>query len=242
MPKPSNALVRSYALEMLADVKEHPHMNKEQLFTDAMAFYRWRLTEKEEAEEALELYMHEFRMLHKQVVSKLSLEVWGACFITWFVEKGFHKLPPLTGYDPTDQMMLNTRFSSPSFRLPTGEPTETFLIQWVLWHLDNPPAPAELLPGKSLVYRWSRELLESLPTDEFRMSDALLNRVMRFFFWAREHLRTWAAFTEHQTAFLYSQPGRCDVLADPCVDLLFIHWFVKTVLDQHKQDQQQHKH
>lgn len=232
MSIPSNELVRAYALEMVTDVKQYPHIDKEQLFVNAMAFFRWRLTDKDEAEEALDLYMYEFRMLHQQVVNKLSLEVWSACFITWFVEKGFHKLPPLTGFDPTDEMMLNTRFSSPSFCLPTGEPTETYLIQWMLWHLDNPPAPTEMQPPSALLYRWSRELLESLPVYDFLMCDAQLHNVMRFFSWARVHLRTWARFMDYQTAFIYSRPSRTWDAEDTCIDLWFINWFTQNVLDR----------
>ncbi len=230
MRKPDNAFVRQYALEMLADVNDQPHIDKEQLFSDAIAFFSWQLRDKEAAEEALDLYMHEFKMHHHQVVNKLALEVWSACFITWFVEQGFHKLPPLANIDPTDPLILTTRFSSPSFLLPTGVLKETYLIQWVLWHLENLPAPLERADN-TLVYQWSMGLLESLPLEAHVKSRKLLNMVRSFFFWTREHLRTWTRFSEYEIAFLYSRPECKDTLLnDPCSDLLFITWFARNVL------------
>jgi hypothetical protein len=231
MCKPEYAFVRQYALELLTDVHDQPHIDKEQLFSDAMAFFSWQFTDKEAAEESLDLYMHEFKMHHHQVVNKLTLEVWGACFITWFVEQGFHKLPPLANVDTTDPLILTTRFSSPSFRLPTGMLKETYLIQWILWHLENLPAPLERANG-TLVYQWSQGLLESLPVEAYVISRRVINDAMRFFFWAREHLRTWVRFSEYEMAFLYSRPECKDTLLnDPCSDTLFIGWFVENVLD-----------
>jgi hypothetical protein len=108
---------------------------------------------------------------------------------------------------------------------------ETYLIQWILWHLENLPAPLERANG-TLVYQWSQGLLESLPVEAYVISRRVINDAMRFFFWAREHLRTWVRFSEYEMAFLYSRPECKDTLLnDPCSDTLFIGWFVENVLD-----------
>src|SRR5258707_6664028 len=134
----SDFSVRKCAGELLATLNNQPRINKERLFSDAMAYYRWQISD-ELAPEALGCYTHEFLAHHKPLVDHLPLEIWQACFITWFVESRLHELPPLLGFDPTDELMQRTRFTSPSFRLPTGEPMETYLVPWVFWHLDNLP-------------------------------------------------------------------------------------------------------
>lgn len=230
MQQSDDAFIRTYALEMLTDVNDQPYINKEKLFADSIAFYRWRLTE-EEAEGSLDLYMHEFLVHHRQVVRRLEKEVWCACFITWFVEQGFHCLPPLTGFDPKDTYMLNTRFSKPSFRLPTGEPTETYLIQWVLWHLDNPLKP-EARVDETQVQRWARELVDMQnPFNEAERS-ARIDLAARFFRWCRLSVRTWAKFMEYVMNFLYSHPAQIESLLDqPDWDLDFIIWFTCQNID-----------
>lgn len=231
MLQPKDRHVRTYALGMLTRVNDQPHINKEKLFSDAMAFYRWQCSEKL-AEESLGIYRHEFCAHHRQLTDKLEHAVWQACFITWFVEQGFHKLPPLTGFDPHDELMQRTRFSSPSFRLPTGEPADTYLMQWMLWNLDKPPvSPAQA--ESELLYRWSRGLVDSLPDDDDAYGEALLKYALRFFHWARGSLRTWARFMEYFMAFLYSQPDQIEaLLSHPCADALFVLWFARHNLDR----------
>ena len=229
MRQPDDAFLRTYALEMLADVNDQPYINKEKLFADTMAFYRWRLSQ-DEAEDALALYMHEFRVHHRQVVHRLDKEVWSACFITWFIEQGFHRLPPLTGFDPEDEDMRGTRFSSPSFRLPTGEPTETYLVQWVLWHLDNPPRDGHLDGGQ--VLRWARGLADDQALRKRRERLVLIEKAIRFFSWCRLSVHTWTRFMEYVMDFLYSEPERIETLLNhPRWDTCFVNWFVDHNID-----------
>ncbi|HEY3992864.1 MAG TPA: hypothetical protein VGM01_08285, partial [Ktedonobacteraceae bacterium] len=185
MPEPENKVIRACALELLARVSDEPYINKERLFGDAMAYYRWQLTERE-CEEALDIYMHEFKAHHGALVKPLRLDVWCACFVTWFVEQGFHKLPPLCGFDAQNELMLHTRFSSPSFRLPTGDPTETYLIQWVHWHLDTPLASGTLPNHMQLQFaRWAWQMVGELPGCYASDRARLLKQAERFFCWAR---------------------------------------------------------
>lgn len=223
MRRLKDAYIREYALEMLVELNDRPHMNKEKLFSDSMAFYRWRLSEKE-ADGSLAYYMHEFGKHHGHLVNSLDVPVQCACFITWFVEHGFHKLPPLTGFDPTDEYMQKTRFSSPSFRLPTGNAAETYVIQWVLWSLAHPLSSlAKLL--ESDVERWADGLLKTQSPPNEQERARLRDNARHFFTWGRTEVRAWSDFSALMQDFLRECPDMACVAAYPAWDTAFVNWF-----------------
>jgi hypothetical protein len=231
MLKENDTLARAYAVEILSTLNEYARINKEKLFADAVAYYRWRLADKK-ALEALDTYWYEFKAHHKSLVAGMQPEVRVACFITWFVEQHFHTLPPITGNGTSDLALQTSRkrarFSSPSFRLPTGDPVESYLIQWLFWHLDNPPAPGAQ-PDRLQLHRWAKEMLEEvmedhkLSSEEFSM---LFKDAALFFAWSLEHLHSWNAFMDLFVAFLKSEEGLATDQSDtPFMDACFVHWF-----------------
>lgn len=236
MSTSKDTLARAYALEVLSALNEYTHINKEKLFATAVAYYRWFLAE-EKAPASLEIYWHEFRAHHKTLVGGMTPEVRVACFITWFVEQHFHVLPPLTNAFADDKHLLalmeRTRFSSPSFSLPTGDPDECYLTQWLYWHIDNPPK-AGTLPDKSSLCRWADgmvgELMEQHELDDDECT-VLFKHAEQFFAWSLGHLRTLDSFMDLFVAFLKSEAGQAIDQSDtPLADACFVNWFCQSSL------------
>lgn len=232
MSKLNGRFVRSYALDVLVELNDQPHINKEKLFADAMAYYRWQFTHSN-ALESLPLYQREFNAQHSKLLSPRPPAVRAACFITWFVENIFHKMPPLVTPYPDDECFQRTRFSSPSFYLPTGEASETFLVQWIYWLIDHPPVSPDA------------------PCDEQHLALALVNQVhsrhaldldawtelnahsARFFRWCWHFLRSWDVMIVLLILFYNSEEGR--VVPDGdflCADAALVNWFCHRELDQ----------
>ena len=235
MSEVNDTLVRGYALDFLTDVNNQPRMNKEKLFADCVAYYRWLLADKE-TPGALDLYLSEFEAHHGSLVAELDAPVRVACFITWFVEQGLHRLPPLTGFDPNDTSMPRTRFTSPSFRLPTGDPVDSYLVQWLYWHMGSPlrmePGRGALEPDRTQLERWAREMASELPS-WYRMNRAILiERITRFFCWCSTSLRSWQTFIDYVDAFHASKPRWPDEFDPGVWDACFVNWFCQRDCDR----------
>src|SRR5260370_1077716 len=147
LKKPKDSHVRVHALELLVSVRNWPHLDKEALFTRGMLFYRWALTHTSDLSD-LDVYSEEFAAHHGRLIRQYSLAIQEAAFITWFVENRFHQLPllgPLVFDSEEEKKMLqHTRFSSPSFILPTESPEHSYMVQWLIWHLSLlPEEPAD---------------------------------------------------------------------------------------------------
>lgn len=243
MSNQTDKLARMYALELLSALNDQPHMDKEKLFADAVAYYRWLLADKK-ASEALEIYWHEFKAHHKTLVIGMEPDVRIGCFITWFVEQSFHTLPPLIVRPTTEEHQLPhtrlTRFSQPSFRLPTGDPVESYLMQWLYWHLDHLPADGAAA-DRGLLYRWGDELVNQLSEHHsFAYDDypALFKNAVRFFAWCLNDLRSWDTFMDLFVLFLASEAGQTIDQADASLaDVCFVNWFCQRVLDSAEQEQ-----
>lgn len=228
MLKPNESFLRSYALDLLANLRELQSINKEKLFADALAFYRWQFSHIE-AEEALLCYQHEFTAQHGSLVSNLPLELWYACFITWFVEQRFHLLPPLTGFDPHDQWMTGQRFTLPSFHLPTGDPAEGYLFQWLFWHIDRPRNPAGC--RQEWLVKWATGFADEFPDADPAERAILIADCRRFFAWCHTSLRTWETYIACVAHFHTNVRGAA-ALGHPAWEACFVHWFCACNLDR----------
>ena len=231
MPKTKDTLVRAYALEILVPLSGQPRINKEKLFADAVAYYRWLLADAQ-AMEALDVYWNEFRAHHKTLLARMGSDERVACFITWFVEQEFHKQAPLNRtLTKEEYLRVKTEkisFSSPSFRLPTGDPVESYLVQWLYWHLDNlHESGAET--DQALIAHWAEGMISEL-LEEHQLSDdesaAFRTHAAHFFAWSRKHLRTWDMFMGLFVVFLKDELGQAIDQSDtPLADACFVHWF-----------------
>lgn len=88
-----DAFARSIALDLLTELRASKHINKEQLFADAVIFYRWFLPRMENKDE-YEHYWKLFAEEHPRLAHKLEPPLRMACFITWFRENKSGILPP----------------------------------------------------------------------------------------------------------------------------------------------------
>lgn len=96
MPSPDrysiDAFARSCALDLIKELRASKHINKEQLFADAVIFYRWFLPRMENKDE-YERYWKLFCQEHPRLAQKLDAPLRMACFVTWFRENLYGILP-----------------------------------------------------------------------------------------------------------------------------------------------------
>lgn len=231
MLKPNETFVRTFALDLLVDLRDLPHINKEKLFADAVGYYRWQFTH-EMAAESLPLYKREFAYQHGALLAHSQPEVQAACFIRWFVENRFHEMLPLITKEPDDEIFQRTRFSSPSFSLPTADPMETYLIQWIYWFLDTLPTPnngccEDLIWAEALVEHLNEE--HELPSEQYA---DLIDDCRRFFRWCWTSLRSWKMIMALLVSFFQSTTiSDLDPYDYQLADAHFITWFCANDLD-----------
>ncbi len=218
-------MARSFALELLTDVNAWPHIDKEALFATGIAFYRWFFRETSK-EEDMAVYAHEFAAHHNVLMHDLDAALQEAAFVTWFVECGFHKLP-LFGW--SDLRGETTRFSLPSFRLPTDTPENTFLVQWLIWHLNLPRGKATNKTPYSTLRCWSRDLVSTLPDPCELDRELLVFACDSFFCWCQTYIHTWDAIHHYMRKFVRARP---ELVAEQTSvwDAHFINWFVEHIL------------
>lgn len=177
-PRTRDITARALAIELLVSVRKCPHINREELFEVALAYYRWELAHDEEMD-LWAAYMDEFLYQHGSLLQQIGAAL-EAAFATWFVANGFHRLPVFKKEDTLGLHGERLHFSLPCFPLPTSGPDHTFLSQWLNWvnrHRDEPP------PGDTLLYRWSREMARHLPQDCGLNRDALVEQCCSFLSW-----------------------------------------------------------
>lgn len=229
----SSPLLRALALDMLTDLRQWPHLDKEKLFADGIAFYRWQLPNASKPEN-LEVYQTEFEMHHGTLMHGLPLCVQEAAFITWFVENGFHRLPRLEKFDPASgdeyARLLAARFSAPCFHLPTTSGSDTYMVQWLFWSDSRPQdQPA---PTREQLFRWGRDLAQLLPANCELNHDALIGHCASFFSWCMSGDYSWERLCYYQADFvrLFPELANEKIETDEW-DAHFITWFVGCVLD-----------
>lgn len=225
--KSKESQVRSLALQLLAELRPWPHLDKEALFSTYVAFYRWfprHIRKKQD----IQVYVDEFLAHHMVLMDGLDPALHEAAFITWFVENGFHELPLLGWSDLAGE---TTRFSSPSFRLPTSDPDDTFLIQWLIWHLNLPQNSAERHATEATRRIWAVDLAADLPASCKMDRKLLMVSAERFFGWCQEHLCTWDAIYNALRQFSYLRARRADEEASVW-DACFIIWLAELAIEQ----------
>ena len=225
--KKRKSLVRSLALEQLADLRPWPHLDKEELFSTFVEFYQWFLRHIHKKQD-MQVYVDEFLAHHRTVMDGLAPALLEAAFITWFVENGFHELPLLGWADLSGE---TTRFSSPSFRLPTNDPDNTFLIQWLIWHLNLPQNSTERHATEATRRIWAVDLAADLPASCKVDRKQLMESAERFFHWCQEHIRTWDAIFNALRQFSYLYVRQMDEEAREW-DARFIIWFSEMITEQ----------
>lgn len=222
------------ALDMLSELRQWPHLDKERLFADGMAFYRWAFLNVGDQED-MDIYQAEFALHHRTLMHDLPTSVQSAAFITWFVANGFHRLPLLKKPEPAEQdeleRLLRTRFSSPCFRLPTTSRSDTYVVQWLFWKDSRPqdqPAPVAVD-----VSRWGRDFAQSLPAHCAINRNALATHCARFFDWCLSDDYTWDRLCDYHVQFarLFPELTREKIETNEW-DAQFISWFVGCVLDK----------
>lgn len=231
--RPDARKQRTFALEIVAAVSAWPHIDKETLFAESMAFHRW-LSLHTSSPADLDIYICEFAMHHAGLMRGLPVGLQEAAFITWFSENGFHKLPLLVSSPEAVEMALQTRFSSPSFRLPTDTRHDGYLIQWLFWHLSQPWDADRQVPPRATLHHWAHGLVSYLPESCDLNRDALMEACNRFFYWCRTSLDTWDPIHHALREFARCCPdliidyaGQTDV-----ADAHFIRWFIERELDK----------
>jgi hypothetical protein len=245
MLKPTDTQVRELALELLASVRRWPHQDKEALFARGMRFYRWALTYTREASD-LDVYTEEFALHHGLLLQKSHHAIKDAAFITWFVENRFHHLP-LFVFDAKEEtkMVPQTCFSSPVFILPTESPEQSYLIQWLFWHLSLMPVePADFEDeiycayyeqplASATVERWAYGLARCLPASCKLDRPLLVYSALRFFTWCHAHVCRWDALSPYMQKFAFPMNALNAELDEHNVyDAMFIIWFIKQGFDQ----------
>jgi hypothetical protein len=231
MLNPNESLVRSFALGLVTDVRPWPHLDKEALFNTGMEFYRWFFRETCN-EWDTEVYALEFMAHHEALMEGLDQALQEAAFITWFVENGFHQLPLLGWSDLAGE---TTRFSEPSFRLPTNTPEDTFMVQWLIWHLNRPQESTESLASEATLLRWGIELATTLPASCELDCELLVLSCQQFFGWCQAHVHTWDAIYSSMRLFVTIHPKLAD--EESCVwDAHFIIWFAERIANRRPVD------
>lgn len=88
----NETLARSSAIALLVELRSSKRINKEQLFADTVAFYRWLFSDTT-CLDTFDYYEDLFNAEHPTIDKRLEPALREACFITWFLERGYDKLP-----------------------------------------------------------------------------------------------------------------------------------------------------
>lgn len=95
-PEPTPSM-RGYACDLLSAVREIDLLDKEQLFVDAMAFYRWYTAWPRHQRKAVDRYISVFRDRNPHLMTKeCNGELARAFFTSWFCRNGFAQHPILS--------------------------------------------------------------------------------------------------------------------------------------------------
>ena len=247
--QPSATYLRSLASDLLAAVRDSQSFNKEELFVNAIAFYRWYAINVQEEEE-LRVYTRTFATLYPHLAGKrVNPGLQDACFITWFVARRFHRIPPLLANKRDDMPILSFLAEhDPPFSLPENAQVEGlgYVERWVASFLDSRQdgehgnslflMDASHTPAEALLQSWSRELIRSLPDTCDLEREALLRDGQKFFAWCYGNLRSWSTFETYMRLFIVcylGAPTNCETALDPnTVNAHFIVWFLANGFDQ----------
>lgn len=228
-PRTRDIKARALAIDVLVSVREWPHVEKEELFAVALAYYRWELAHSDE-EELLAAYTDEFMYQHNAAVQQLDGALQKAAFLTWFIANSFHRLPVFRKEDAVGLHGEVLHFSLPCFYLPTDSRDHTFLVQWFCWlegHRHGSP------PGDTLLYRWSREMTRHVPHDCGLNRDALVEQCCSFLSWCYTVDYDLDIVRSCLKQFMYEQESARRWLDQPEVwDAHFLAWFTGRILSR----------
>ena len=80
-----DAFARARAIDLLTALRASKRINKEQLFTDTVIFYRWLIPRLETDD--YDRYWNIFAEDHPDLEEKVEPPLRMACFVTWFRSK-----------------------------------------------------------------------------------------------------------------------------------------------------------
>jgi hypothetical protein len=226
-PRTRDIKARAMAIDMLVAVRAWPHINREEIFESALAYFRWKLTFPDE-EGMLAAYTHEFLHHHDALMADLDLALQQAAFVVWFAANGLHRLPLISVADATNEQGQRVHFSSPCFHLPTDTRDDTFLMQWLRWRESLPETLAR--PQKAQIYQWSRGLATRLPDYCMLNRDALTEQCSSFFAWGFTDGYSLDTVRACMIQFARDQAGEVPIDDPDLWDAHFLIWFAGRVL------------
>jgi len=226
-PRTRDMKARALALDMLVAIRAWPHINREELFESALAYFRWKLTFPDE-DGLLAAYTHEFLHHHDALMAGLDLALQQAAFVVWFTANGLHRLPLIRVTDTTNEQGQRVHFASPCFHLPTDTRDDTFLMQWLRWRESLPGTLAT--PQKAQVYQWSHDLARRVPDYCMLNRDELTEQCSRFFTWGFTDGYSLDTVRAYMIQFAHDQAGEVPIEDPELWDAHFLAWFAGRVL------------